>query len=937
MHRFDNLKIRQRPVITAVFYYTDSFIDPALRIHGDIQKALFLYLKHEGYKNIVFYSTVYGPNSFDKQMLVNFLNPDVSANVGTSHNSTVSSSESKGNNPFRRARQSANKEHVDVVEPSNNVFFDDRIGRYTKPGSSSAQNRGHEYGNRDANIIQLGYSLTRLSNSVLVLDSNYNEPECSEATSSSFYETVVKNLMSRYGETPNLNTENRVIVLMPTDSNNMKAVGELFKEEKMKSIFFTNINFRNLWRETMPMIDGISVPKEENGETVKRLSRNSFFLPAPYADDIKNIIEKEHLQYLGSKVEWFMLDELTRQLSILAALTGDEQHTLNAHRKLTLQAMSDNRIIGYETYKQMGNKKMPLEPKNDQKLDDLIGLKSVKETINGIKAQINRNKRRNKDVVGPYGNHMLFLGNPGTGKTTVARIVAAILKDLGVVSKGHLIEVSAENLVAGYVGQTAIKTTEVIDSAIGGVLFVDEAYRLAEGGSRDFGAEAVNTLLARMENDRRDLVVIFAGYDENMKSLYSINPGLKSRIRHKVLFDDYSADELKQIFILMANKQALVVNDEISQMLTNMMEYVVEYKNSRTDAVHAINAQRVNDNGPHDQKSNNIETYSFGNGRWVRDKLLAAVETKVSNRGDENPDADNDVLILDDFRNLPDIEELSGFVPGQTISKQKDNLSALKQLEKLIGIQSVKDYVKRLENEVEYINHTGGDTNIGTQHLLLYGNPGTGKTTVARLLAGIYHELNLLPRRNIVEVKREQLVVGFQGQTAPNVAQRIQASKGGVLFIDEAYSLYRGKDDISGKEAIDTLVSYLENNRNDLVVIMAGYEDRMKELLTEANDGLISRFANVIVMDDYSKEELYQIATSDIEEKRGYVLTDDAKKELMDYITPNKDNARWARNLVDKIVSAHRTYCVENANYSNQITISEIKSGISLINNTQIK
>lgn len=940
MNRFDQLDIRNRPVITALFYYSDAFIDPALRFYGDIQKALFLYLKHEGYENIVFHSLEYGPNSFDGQMLFNFLNPshtDIRFDSIPTNNTPASipkPSESTRNDPFRRAshHSKGNEERIELFP----VVLDKR-GFYTRPGNASTQNRGREYGNRDANILQLCNSLDNLSNSVLVIEANSLEAECENSTCGILYKRLCghSSLQSNYTECPSPSKENRVIVLMSTDNPNVNAVSDLFKDHDIKSIFLNNRDFRNLWRETMPSIEGIAVPKDNVGESIKILSpKNSFMLPAPQQNDIKHLIEMGHLQYPDVRIEWNYLDDLTKQLSVLATVVGNSQHTLKSHKELVYSAFEKGEPVGYSTFQQMATTKMKLGPKDTQKLDALIGLQSVKDTINRIKADIWSDMEQGIDTVGEFGNHMMFLGNPGTGKTTVARIVAEIMKDLGVVNKGQLIEVNAENLRAGYVGQTAIKTSEVIDSAMDGVLFVDEAYRLADD---EFGIEAVNTLLARMENDRDRLVVIFAGYEENMKSLYRINPGLKRRIRHFVLFDDYSAVELKQIFMSMAEKFSVVISGEVDQMLADMMEYAVENKNRRTDEVRAINAQRVNDNNPDRHHVKEMEVYNFGNGGWVRN-VLGEVKSNANHRRTKDPNADSKTLIFDDFRNLSTkFEELVGFVPGKTKAKQKDERSASEQLEKLVGVQSVKDYVQRLKNDAEFLRQTGEETNLGTQHLLLYGNPGTGKTTVAHLLAGIYYELGLLSRRHIVEVKREHLVVGFQGQTAPNVAQRMQAAKGGVLFIDEAYSLYRGKEDIFGIEAIDTLVSYLENNRNDIVVIMAGYEDRMQKLLTEVNGGLLGRFGNnIITMADYSKEELYQIAISDIE-NRGYVLNEEAKTELKEYVTPNKDNARWVRNLVDKIDSAHRTHCVENANYSNQISIGDIKGGISLMENTQIK
>lgn len=186
-----------------------------------------------------------------------------------------------------------------------------------------------------------------------------------------------------------------------------------------------------------------------------------------------------------------------------------------------------------------------------QKVNELIGLASVKEeiqqTVNEIKYQKLLASRGGNTVT--MSRHMVFTGNPGTGKTTIARIVGEIYKHLGVLSKGHMVETDRAGLVAGYLGQTAIRTEEVITSALGGILFIDEAYSLTTEEKDQFGQEAVDTLLKRMEDHRDDLIVVVAGYPQEMDRFVNSNPGLQSRFTKYIHFDDYSADELRKIFL----------------------------------------------------------------------------------------------------------------------------------------------------------------------------------------------------------------------------------------------------------------------------------------------------------------------------------------------------------------------------------------------------
>jgi SpoVK/Ycf46/Vps4 family AAA+-type ATPase len=237
-----------------------------------------------------------------------------------------------------------------------------------------------------------------------------------------------------------------------------------------------------------------------------------------------------------------------------------------------------------------------------QALDNLIGLKPVKQDVTTLAKFIEiQEKRRLAGLVeAPIAYHCVFTGNPGTGKTTVARILADIYREMGVVNKGHLVETDRSGLVAEYVGQTAVKTNKVIDSALDGVLFIDEAYTLVQGGNNDYGGEAIATLLKRMEDDRDRLVVILAGYTDEMKRFIDSNPGLHSRFNRYINFPDYSAQELSEIFLLTAAKSQYVCNDDVKASLVQIMERAVQSKDE-----------------------------NFGNGRYVRNLFEKAIQRQA--------------------------------------------------------------------------------------------------------------------------------------------------------------------------------------------------------------------------------------------------------------------------------------------------------------------
>jgi Cdc6-like AAA superfamily ATPase len=225
-------------------------------------------------------------------------------------------------------------------------------------------------------------------------------------------------------------------------------------------------------------------------------------------------------------------------------------------------------------------------------IDEMIGLSEVKGFLKRRFARLRYDQIRLKQDPGYRpefgGNSMLFLGNPGTGKTSVARLTGEILRKLGILRKGHLVEVTRADLVAGYVGQTALKTSEKVREALDGILFIDEAYTLTRGGSQDFGQEAVDTLVKMMDQYRDRLVVIAAGYPDEMQAFIDSNPGLASRFNHSLHFPDYSTPELVEILIRASQKDGFVLPAPVSRQIGAILQSI-----RKTQSGHFSNARAV--------------------------------------------------------------------------------------------------------------------------------------------------------------------------------------------------------------------------------------------------------------------------------------------------------------------------------------------------------
>ncbi|MEI7812711.1 MAG: AAA family ATPase, partial [Ignavibacteria bacterium] len=552
---------------------------------------------------------------------------------------------------------------------------------------------------------------------------------------------------------------------------------------------------------------------------------------------------------------------------------------------------------------------IPIDEENLAKalarLNSLTGIKTVKNEIQETIKLVRYYKEQGEDVNNKFASHIVFLGNPGTGKTTVARIFGEIYSALGILPKGNLVETDRKNLVAGYVGQTAVQTNEIINKAIGGTLFIDEAYTLSKkGDSSDFGQEAIDALLKRMEDDRGKFIVIAAGYTDEMNTFLESNPGMKSRFTKTLTFEDYAPEDLMEIMRSLLNATSKVPDNEACEALRKYFNEIYRTRDK-----------------------------TFGNARIVRNIVDEVKKNQLLRLADIQADKRNE----DEAKTiiLSDVESITNTPKGKKSVRIEGNAELLykylQEMNDLTGLDSVKKSVDKLVNSLKItrLREERGLTVIEKSlNAVFMGNPGTGKTTVARLLSKIYKEMGVIEKGHLVEVDRSSLVAGYQGQTAIKTDGIIQQALGGTLFIDEAYTLSRGGNDF-GQEAIDTLLKKMEDHRGEFVVIVAGYPNEMKNFL-DSNPGLQSRFSNSFIFDDYTPRQLLDVAAH-VCYQNGYHLDEGALQYMLEIFTRlynNRDknfgNARTARQILYESISnqEERIAGLYNCNDEDLVTIT---------------
>ncbi|WP_300879739.1 AAA family ATPase [uncultured Duncaniella sp.] len=473
-------------------------------------------------------------------------------------------------------------------------------------------------------------------------------------------------------------------------------------------------------------------------------------------------------------------------------------------------------IEGIEATRELNLNEVMAEIENS-----FIGMDNVKKELRriGKSVQLMQMQAAIGASAEPFAMHLMLTGNPGTGKTEVSRKLGKVLKSIKVLPTDEVIETTKADYVGASVAETVSKTEDMIRRAMGKILFIDEAYQLASDSN---GREAIETLMKRMSDYKGKFVVVLAGYRKEMNEFLDVDPGLSRRITHKIHIEDYKADELLQILLKMADKQGLVFAPDAERKARIAVEGIVARKGK-----------------------------NFGNAGEM-EKLLKEIRTRMSERLLEAADFTSELLKTIE---APDI-------PGADNASAGSIEDVMAELDGLVGLDNVKQEIRTISNNLRVMKMMaemdGKPFMAPADHYIFLGNPGTGKTTVARIMGKIFHQLGVVPTTTFVEADRAALVAEYVGQTAAKTSSVIDSALGGVLFIDEAYTLAQGGPSDFGIEAIGTLLKRMEDDRGKFICIVAGYNDEMSQFLN-SNSGLSDRFNKTLQFEDYDADALAHI------------------------------------------------------------------------------
>ncbi|MFI9005954.1 right-handed parallel beta-helix repeat-containing protein [Actinosynnema sp. NPDC053489] len=506
-------------------------------------------------------------------------------------------------------------------------------------------------------------------------------------------------------------------------------------------------------------------------------------------------------------------------------------------------------------------------------LDGLIGLDGVKREVLGLINLIKMTQRR-KELglpMPPMSRHLVFAGPPGTGKTTVARLYGSVLAELGILSRGHMVEVARADLVAQYIGATAIKTAEVVTKAMGGVLFIDEAYTLSSqsgGSGPDFGQEAIDTLMKMMEDHRDEIVVIVAGYSELMEKFLASNPGMASRFSKTVEFPNYSVEELVTITTNLCRKHYYELTDDAVDALTDYFE-------------------RVPKNG------------TFGNGRVARKLFEAMVGNQASRLALEPPSKDSELNRLAAVDLAGELAALGEAAPRAALPDAgTDPVAAVRatrgwqRFSALSGLEEVREAAGR--TLVQLCRLKAANKGLGRQaNVVLSGRRGMGRRAVAALYAQGLAELGLVDSGHVVRLSLGlDLCPRWPGQAASLVATAFAEAGGGVLLLDADTDWATDSPDRRA-EAVEALASAVAHGPAGPVVLLSGEPSSLGRLPRALDACFTQRWD----FDDYDVDQLAELAVRHLV-RCGHEVPDDVVEALRGLLPDDGRHTAWDAHLL---------------------------------------
>ena len=789
--RIDALNINERGLFTAIYGVnrTDEvYVTADLRVNN-LYEALYLYLRQEGYITVFYDDKAF---SFEQQQLIDFFGfnaPQQNAPAAPQRRDFFA-----GKGPMAKSRnvnrqvnaangnnQTSNTDDNTTRHPSIQVISNS-LGRvYTVTQSVGFFSSVNGMVERDA---QRKVAVVFVNPNTL----QYDEDE------QKMYENQLSNIRANYIRR---NIGLKIIALYDFKSN--EAFAEELKNGSDKFLF--RPPFKDL------MLEDLIPTTDKEGNTKKQVLKTVFFMADPERDEIANLLNRrriiEGLPHIFGNVPW---DHVVLRMWQGIA-TDKKQKDAN-----TLRMMRDFITLPIETLDQIINNMDTI--KAIDKLNAMQGIDNIRKQFEDYRRALKAHRAGAGG--GRFRPHMALMGSPGTGKSTVARLFGDILREDGLLPKGHFVKVDVSELIGEYIGSTRPKTRAVCERARGGVLFIDEAYGLMSGdndhGDVNYGSEAIEVLIQFME-DNDDSLVILAGYtDEIMHLINEGNKGFRRRFNNLgfFYFHDYKPDVLFNISMKMIN---VPTTEEFRTALKNIIKFKYAYR-----------------------------TKKFGNVGDMENLVNNIVGT-YRNSGDTQPL---------DVRHLPD--KLRMLIDPSMLNHKV----IFGDLNALVGQQGVKEVVKNLfnkclaeRNKLRLIDDF--EPEMPKLNFVFSGNPGTGKTTIARIMGEVLQKLGVLQSEDanvMTEIAGNDLLTS----TPEQVKKLFEDNIGKVLFIDEAYMLTQSP------RVLADIVGNITNRdyENKLCIIMAGYTNEMQQMIN-VNPGMSRRMSNVINFTDYTNEELWEI------------------------------------------------------------------------------